>query len=262
MTTQFVPSINDVQIAYDVRGSGPGLLLVHGFSNNRSMWHDYGWVEHFQASRTVITMDIRGCGESGKTHDPADYTLHAHLTDITSVLDACGVTQCVYWGWSFGATIGTHLAASPAHLGERIKGVVIAGTYFGAIFSSERWRSDNLEIAQVAKAKREGRLDALDLPDGLRHFAETNDLDLFWARRYGVESWPAVEPADLHCPALIYTGENDGDGRIVDKLREQQPAIDAAGHTFHCFDAFDHEQLVSERATVAPVIEAFLQSVG
>ena len=52
MTTQFVSSTNDVQIAYDVCGSGPALLLVHGFSNNRSMWHDYGWVEQFQASHS------------------------------------------------------------------------------------------------------------------------------------------------------------------------------------------------------------------
>jgi len=83
-------------------------------------------------------------------------------------------------------------------------------------------------------------------------------LELLWARRYAVENWPAVEPADLRCPALVYTGTNDGN--IVVQLRQQQAAIAAAGLTLHIFDSLDHRQLVSEWTTVAPVVQQFLQN--
>ena len=255
MTTQFVPSENDFQIAYDIQGSGAALLLVHGFSHDRTMWHEYGWVEHFQSDFTVITMDVRGCGESSKSHEPADYSQQAHLADVMSVLDACHAERCIYWGWSFGGTIGSHLAAHT----DRLAGAVMAGTYFGPIFTGERWQNANRELGKIAKAKRDGTLDTVDLPDEKRRFAEINDLDLLWARRRGVESWPAVEPAELQCPTLIYTGSEDG--RIVENLEKQRASIEAAGLELHSFDGLDHRKLVSERDAVAKVIEPFIRSI-
>ena len=254
MTTQFANSVHDFQIAYERQGAGPALLLVHGFNNERTMWQEYGWIAQLQDAFTVITMDLRGCGESTASHQPDHYTLAAHLADVEAVLDACGVDRFCYWGWSFGATIGTHLAVQS----DRLQRAVIAGTYFGPIFDA--WHDDNLEIAYIAKAKREGRLAELGLVEGKRQFAEAMDLDLFWARRYGAEQWPAVEPAALRCPTLVYTGSNDG--RVVEVLREQQAKIEAAGQRLHIFDGFDHMQLVSERATVTPLVTAFFHAAG
>ncbi|MEM7125606.1 MAG: alpha/beta hydrolase [Chloroflexota bacterium] len=253
MTTQFITSENDFQIAYDVYGAGPALLLVHGFSNSRTMWRDDGWIDHFQSDYTVVTMDVRGCGESTATHEPTDYSQQSHLADVINVLDACSLDECIYWGWSFGATIGTHLATGT----DRLKCAVIAGTYFGPLFSVERWRNDTRQIGEIAKAKREGRLGEIDIPERRRAFAESNDIALLWARRYAVESWPAVEAADLQCPALIYTGSEDG--QIVETLQRQRSAIESAGLKFHIFDGLDHRQLVSERDVVASVVEPFVQ---
>ncbi len=181
MTTQFANSVHDFQIAYERQGAGPALLLVHGFNNERTMWQEYGWIAQLQDEFTVITIDLRGCGESTASHQPDHYTLAAHLADVEAVLDACGVDRFCYWGWSFGATIGTHLAAQS----DRLQQAVIAGTYFGPIFNT--WHDDNLEIAHIAKVKREGRLTELELAEGKRQFAEAMDLDLFWARRYGAQ---------------------------------------------------------------------------
>lgn len=256
MTTQFVTSENDFRIAYNVHGSGPTLLLFHGFGNDQSMWREHGWIDHFQSQYTVITMDARGCGESTMSHKPTDYSHQAHLSDINAVLDACDVEQCLYWGWSFGGTIGAHLAAST----DRCKAAVIAGTYFGPITQEKQWVQDTREIAEIAKAKREGRLDEIDIPEATRELARANDIDLYWARRYGCESWPAVEPADLRCPAIIYTGSADH-VRIVEMLNEQQESIEKAGLQFHSFDGFDHFQLVSERQAVASLVDPFFSSI-
>lgn len=99
MTTQFATTTDGFQIAYDLQGTGPALLLVHGFSNNRTLWQQHGWVEQLQHGYTVITVDLRGCGESTATTEPTDYTHTAHLADIEAVLDACDLsTGAGLWG--------------------------------------------------------------------------------------------------------------------------------------------------------------------
>lgn len=152
-----------------------------------------------------------------------------------------------------GGTIGTHFAAQT----DRVKRASIAGTYFELNLSQGHWHDDNVEIARIAKATREGTLDALNLDEGRRRFAESMDLDRIWARRYAMESWPAVQPVDLRCPILIYSGTNDG--QIVEMLRQQRAVIEEAGQTLHIFEGFDHLQLVSERAVIMPIIQSFLQ---
>ena len=51
-------------IAYEVHGTGPALLLLHGFSHDRCLWSKHGWIAHLQPAFTVLTMDMRGCGAS------------------------------------------------------------------------------------------------------------------------------------------------------------------------------------------------------
>jgi hypothetical protein len=67
-----------------------------------------------------------------------------------------------------------------------------------------------------------------------------------------------VEPRDLRCPTLVYTGTEDGN--VVGRLEEQRAAIKAAGHRLHVFDSFDHLQLLSELDTLFPVIHSFFHS--
>ena len=60
----FATSNDGVRIAYEVYGTGPALLLLHGFSNDRSLWTKHRWIQYLKPMFTVITMDMRGCGES------------------------------------------------------------------------------------------------------------------------------------------------------------------------------------------------------
>ena len=96
-------SRDGVQIAFDVVGAGPPILLLHGFSHDRSIWARTGWVEHLQAEFTVVTPDLRGCGASDKPEAPADYSIEAHIADVEAVLAELGIDRPIVWGWSFGA---------------------------------------------------------------------------------------------------------------------------------------------------------------
>ncbi|MBL7183043.1 MAG: alpha/beta hydrolase [Anaerolineae bacterium] len=254
MDTKFVTSNNGFHVAYDVHGSGSALLLLHGFSNDRTMWSTHGWIDRLQSQFTVITMDFRGCGVSIGSTNPADYAIEHHLADLHAVMDVCGVDRFRVWGWSFGATIGLHLAArSP-----RVVQAVIAGTYFGNIFTESYVQRQLTQIEPLARAQAEGRLDQLNLSPEVRAFMARTNLPVYLARLKGLISWPRVEPQDVQCPMLVYTGT--ADGNVVVQLQKQRATIEAAGLHLHVFDGLNHIQLLSESDIVLPVVGAFLGS--
>ena len=51
-------------IAYDVTGQGPAVVLQHGLLSNRGTWHATGYVETIAQSFQVICIDSLGHGES------------------------------------------------------------------------------------------------------------------------------------------------------------------------------------------------------
>jgi len=152
--TQFATSRDGTRIAYDVSGSGPLLLLVHGLGTERGVWHDAGHVERLSQSFTVAPLDLRGHGESDKPTSADAYTADKLLDDISTIADACGAERFLNWGYSFGATIGLQVAASSARLAR----AVIAGSYFGR-HADEEWLRQGIEQAEaVIQAQEEGRL--------------------------------------------------------------------------------------------------------
>jgi haloacetate dehalogenase len=61
-----------------VQGSGPGLLLLHGFPQTHLMWRDVAPV--LARRHTVVCADLRGYGKSGcpaSTGDHAPYAKRA-----------------------------------------------------------------------------------------------------------------------------------------------------------------------------------------
>ena len=226
MGAMFATSNDGIRIAYEVHGTGPALLLLHGFSNDRRLWTKHKWIVHLQPAFTVIIMDIRGCGDSDAPLAPNAYQVEQHLADVDAVADACHVDQFRLWGWSFGGTLGLHLAArSP-----RLHRAVIAGTYFGRLFTE----------AYVQRR----------LAEAVRPVEQ--------ARWQGVQSWPGIEPEDVQCPTLVYTGT--ADGNVMGHLQQQRAAIKAAGVRLHILPNLTHGGLVSAVDIVAPLVLPFLQS--
>ena len=52
-------------LAYDDRGSGPAVVLIHGHPFDRSLWRPQ--LDWLSASRRVVAPDLRGFGESRVT---------------------------------------------------------------------------------------------------------------------------------------------------------------------------------------------------
>lgn len=60
--TVTVAGVPGVEIAYDRKGAGPPLLLLHGIGHHRQAWDPV--IDLLAASRDVVAMDFPGFGES------------------------------------------------------------------------------------------------------------------------------------------------------------------------------------------------------
>nr|BFF13055.1 hypothetical protein GCM10025699_43580 [Microbacterium flavescens] len=110
--------VDGTEIAYEVDGDGPPLVLVHGSGLSRGTWRGLGYLRDLQRDFTVVALDMRGHGKSGKPHDAASYSMDLHRGDVEAVLDATGLSPAHYIGYSFGARIGLSIAAhSPSVCG-------------------------------------------------------------------------------------------------------------------------------------------------
>jgi pimeloyl-ACP methyl ester carboxylesterase len=105
-----------VSLAYDVAGaSEPPMVFVHGWSCDRSYLAPQ--IEFFAPDHTVLALDLRGHGESGKpAAGPGRYDVDVLAGDVLAVTAAAGLRRPVLVGHSLGALVGLSCAARPGAL--------------------------------------------------------------------------------------------------------------------------------------------------
>ncbi len=96
-----VERVRDIGMAYDDVGSGPVVILLHGYPFNRSMWSEQS--EALSASNRVITPDLRGHGETSVTSEPA--TMEEMARDVLALLDKLGINRVTLGGLSMGGYV-------------------------------------------------------------------------------------------------------------------------------------------------------------
>src|SRR5262245_40259463 len=125
MRTSFAVSPDGARIAYDVTGTGPALLLL---AQTRSVWQEAGYLARLHDRCTIVTLDLRGHGQSDKPADEKAYVIDRLSDDVLAVADAAGVLRFAVWGYSYGATVGRYLPARS----DRITKLAMIGVSFGA----------------------------------------------------------------------------------------------------------------------------------
>jgi len=113
-----------IRIHYRTEGSGPPLVLQHGFTQSIGNWYDAGYVDALKPAYQLVLVDSRGHGSSAKPHDPAAYVLEKRAADVVAVLDALGLAKAHFWGYSMGAWIGFGMAQ---YAPGRVDRLVIGG---------------------------------------------------------------------------------------------------------------------------------------
>tara|TARA_B100000530_G_C15875215_1_gene455083 strand:- start:448 stop:1209 length:762 start_codon:yes stop_codon:yes gene_type:complete len=99
---------DDVRLYYEDHGSGPAVLLTHGYGATSQMWQDQ--VAEFKDRYRIIVWDLRGHGESDYPDDPDLYSKQHTVADIGALLDACSLERAVIGGHSLGgySTLAFH----------------------------------------------------------------------------------------------------------------------------------------------------------
>lgn len=113
MTDVAFHGFGGVRLAAEAHGDpdAPAILMVHGAGQTRSVWHDVGRAL-VAAGRRVITVDLRGHGESGRPPD-GRYDLDAYVADLRAVL-AQLVSRPVVVAASLGGWVATVALADDA----------------------------------------------------------------------------------------------------------------------------------------------------
>jgi pimeloyl-ACP methyl ester carboxylesterase len=165
-------SSDGVDIAYNVKGDGDPILLIHGFASSVAVnWRSTGWIDTLVADgRRVVALDIRGHGASAKLYDPADYRLELLAGDAANLLDRLAIGRVDVMGYSMGARIATVLALDDA---QRVRSLVIGG--MGAKLVSGLGGEDDIVAALEAPP---GEVSPDPVARGYRTFAERTLSDL------------------------------------------------------------------------------------
>jgi len=196
-----------VRIHYDVHGSGPALLLTHGFSATGRMWD--GQIEPLSRKFTVITWDMRGHGDSDYPEDQSAYSEAATVADMAALLDVVGAKSAVVGGLSLGGYMS--LAFHLAHP-ERTRALLIIDTGPGykndearegwnanALRQAERFETRGLGDTQAASAERRTarHRDATGLARAARGMLTQKDARV-------ISSLPTIQ-----VPSLVVVGADD-----------------------------------------------------
>lgn len=99
-------AVNGIEIAYEVMGDGPPLLMLAGLGGAGRSWGAHR--ERFATEFTTIVPDHRGTGDSTPALD--GYTIEAHATDMAELLRALEAAPAHVVGSSTGGAIGQLMA--------------------------------------------------------------------------------------------------------------------------------------------------------
>jgi pimeloyl-ACP methyl ester carboxylesterase len=100
---------NGVKLAYEDHGVGkPAFVFIHGWTCNRSFFAPQA--KHFARQHRVVSVDLRGHGESDKPQGP--YPISAYADDVAAMIDQLALGKVVAVGHSMGGITVLQLGAA------------------------------------------------------------------------------------------------------------------------------------------------------
>ena len=142
--TQSRIATNCTTLSVHQAGSGPALILLHGYPQTHMSWHRIAptFARHFR----VVVPDLRGYGDSDvppDTPDHAAYSKREMARDIAGLMDALGLDRAHVLGHDRGARVAYRLALDKPARVDRLGIIEIVPT-------GDFWASWTAELALKA----------------------------------------------------------------------------------------------------------------
>jgi proline iminopeptidase len=125
--------LRGVKIWYLVRGSGPVLLVQPGgagWGGDATIYVET--LQPLEAAHTVVYYDPRGIGRSGRSTDPALYTLDEYVEDLEALREHLGLEALNLAGHSHGGFVALKYALAYPERVDRLL-VLNSGTFVGEL---------------------------------------------------------------------------------------------------------------------------------
>jgi pimeloyl-ACP methyl ester carboxylesterase len=140
--------VDGLRIAYERKGEGPLIVLLHGFVGNSQEWR--GQIDELSDAFTVVAWDAPGSGQS--SDPPESFRMAEYADSLAGFVDALDLGRPHVIGLSFGGALALELYRR--HPGIPVT-LVLASAYAGWTGSLPR---------EVVDQRLEVTLAAADLP--------------------------------------------------------------------------------------------------
>jgi pimeloyl-ACP methyl ester carboxylesterase len=191
--------LNGIRMYYEVRGSGPALVLLHGGAGNGEQFSHQ--IPTFEKRFRLIVPDM--CAQGRTTDRPGPLTYHAMAEDVIALMDQLGVKRLDVMGWSDGGVTGIDLAI---HHPDRIRRLVTFGANFspnGLAPADVAW-NDTATVAAFGDGMREGWTKLS--PEPAHYEAAMQKILVMWKT---LPRFTTAELHSIHARVLVCAGEHD-----------------------------------------------------
>jgi 3-oxoadipate enol-lactonase len=211
-------SVDGVELAYDVRGTGSPLLFLHGLGSNGASWE--AQVDAFALRYRTITVDLRGSGasrDSARPHGP--FTMSRFARDIVALLEHLGAEPAHVVGLSLGGMVAFQLAVdSPSSVRSLV--IVNSGPEVIPRTLAERWAMAVRQVitrvvgpagfANVLAPKLFPKPEHEALRERFKATMAANDKGAYIATLEAILGWSVLaHVGQIAVPALIVCADQD-----------------------------------------------------
>lgn len=124
--------VNDIRLHYAEMGSGPAVVLLHGYPQNWYMWHRI--MARLGAHFHVIALDMRGFNWSDKPSGVAEYSTEVVADEVASLISTLGVEKAHVIGHDWGGIVAWQLAMRHP---ERVNRLAVINAPHPAVFARD-----------------------------------------------------------------------------------------------------------------------------
>jgi pimeloyl-ACP methyl ester carboxylesterase len=263
--------LSTVDLAYVDRGTGPPILLVHGFPLDHAMWS--AQIDTLAGSYRVIAPDLRGFGQStlGDADSHVGVSMERYADDLAELLDLLAVANpVVLAGFSMGGYIVWQFVRKHP---VRLRALIQCDTRAAA--DSDEARAGRLKMAENVADWGSGRVFEMmapklfaprtfetkpDVVEAVRKVIENTTPAAIAAAQRGMAARPDVSSLlpTINLPTLLIGGAEDA---ISPPNEMREVAAGIPGAEFVEIPAVGHMTTMENPEAVNAALAAFLSMV-
>lgn len=165
-------AVNGIHLNVERSGTGPALLLLHGFTGSQATWTPY--LDAWQGF-SLIAVDLLGHGRSDSPLDLDRYRMERCVEDLITLLDVLAVPHVALLGYSMGGRVALHLAL---HAPQRLSALILESASPGIADATARAARVRSDAALATLIEEEGIEAFVDRWQALPLFATQTRLPL------------------------------------------------------------------------------------